>query len=201
MGDGYVADPIHIGPKGYELWGTLIGTKLKEIGWNRTDDYIDPIVNVDNDGPGKIIKKKSKEVGIFGQESTATIRIKSKTEDPVNGYNGIYGGYQRRYKDGSVIYLKQLSDVPVSDSASKFDIPHVVNGLHQVRYDQEGGPAGRLGFPISDKHCTAALACSVEDVDFECGSISDNHLDPIEHIHTNMHLGSKTCVGRLPIMQ
>ena len=127
--EGSIVDPIHIGPKGYELWGSLIGTKLKDIGWNRTDDYIDPIVNVDNDGPGKIIKKKSKEAGIFGQESTATIRILSYCEDKVNGY-GKYGGYQRRYKDGSVIYLRQLFDVPVSDSTTKFDIPHVVRSLH-----------------------------------------------------------------------
>lgn len=189
--EGSIVDPIHIGPKGYELWGTLIGTKLKDIGWNRTDDYIDPIVNVDNDGPGKIIKKKSKEVGIFGQESTYNIRIPSYCEDKVNGY-GKYGGYQRRYKDGSVIYLRQLLDVPVSDSTTKFDIPHVVRGLHQVRYDQEGGTIGTLGFPTSDKHCTAALACSVEDVDFECGAISDNHLDPIEHFHTNMTSGCIT---------
>jgi len=182
-----IGDPIHIGPKGYELWSTLIGTKLKELGWNRTDDYIDPIVNVDNDGPGKIIKKKSKDVGIFGQEATPTIRIKSKLEDSVNGY-GQYGGYMRRYKDGSAIYLSQLYDVPSADSGTKFGKPHVVTGLHQVRYDQLGGPTGKLGFPVTDKFCEA-LACSVETVGFECGSISDNHLDFVQHIHEVIKAG------------
>jgi hypothetical protein len=188
--DGSVVDPIHIGPKGYELWGGLIGTKLKQLGWNRTDDYIDPIVELDNDGPGKLIKKKSKAVGLFGKESGATERIKSRKEDPQNGYRDL-GGYKRRYQNGSVIYLRQLSDVPLPDSGNKFDKAYAIGGLLHQRYLNEGGPSGLLGFPLSDPY--SVHFGSIDKIDFECGYIDHNKMNILNPINTTVHYISQNC--------
>jgi len=44
---GLFQDLIHIGPKGYEIWGRVIGTKLKQLGWNKfptASDFPDPVL-------------------------------------------------------------------------------------------------------------------------------------------------------------
>jgi hypothetical protein len=188
-----VPDPLHIGPGGYELWGSIEGTWLKQKEWNRIPietDYPEPVVELDNDGPGKKIKRKALAIHWYGKETSLTKMIPKRAKDRVNGV-GVLGGYYRNYKGGR-IFLEQISDI-AGDSTSKFGEPFSVSGLLLDRYLQEGGPAGKLGFPVTDPYLT--WYNSIDRVDFQCGYIDHNQMNLLEPANTAIHITSTSCEG------
>ncbi len=191
VGFPFFQDFEHIGPGGYQLWGQVIGTKLKAIGWNKVpsnSDYPEPVIELDNDGPGKKIKKKAIAIGWYGKETSLTKIIPKKAADSVNGV-GTYGGYYRNYRGGR-IYLEQIGDLGV-DSNAKFGVPFSVSGLLLDRYIQEGGPAGKLGFPTTDQY--SVHFDSIDRAGFQCGYIDHNKMNILDPTNSYVHITSNSC--------
>lgn len=190
----FFQDFEHIGPAGYQLWGQIIGTKLKALGWNKVpsnSDYPDPVIELDNDGPGKKIKKKAITIGWNGKETSLTKMISKKVTGVRDGA-GTYGGYYRQYR-GGIIYLQQINDLATSSNGSKFGEPFSVSGLLLDRYIQEGGPAGNLGFPTTDPYMVHFN--SIDRAGFQCGYIDHNQMNILDPTNTSVTITSAACAA------
>lgn len=198
MGFPFFQDFEHIGPAGYQLWGEVIGTKLKALGWNKVpsnSDYPESVIELDNDGPGKKIKKKAIAIGWYGKETSRTKPIPKRFKDLIDGV-GRFGGYFRSYRDGR-IYLEQVGDLG-GDSNAKFGEPFSVSGLLLGRYLQEGGPSGKLGFPTTDPYMVHVN--SIDRAGFKCGYIDHNQMNILDPTNTTVHITSNSCQGTTPIV-
>jgi len=187
-----VPDIIHIGPAGYQLWGTIEGEWLKRKEWNRIPietDYPEPVINLDNDGPGKKIKRKALALNWHGKDTSQTQKIQNRETGGVNGV-GSFGGYFRTYRDG-VIFLQQNNDLVGGTSETKFGEPFSVSGTLLARYLQEGGPAGKLGFPITDPF--QIYFNSIDTINFQCGRIDHNIMNVLDLANADVHITSTAC--------
>lgn len=162
-------DAAHFGPLGYKLWSDTIASSLASKGWNReptSDELPEPIISLDNNGPGYKIKKKSKEVNLFGKEKDMIKTV----------WNNNHKGFYREYKDNNVIYLQQVKDyTPTADVSTLYGEPHHLHGIILDKYLELNGTEGDMGFPVSDVYCYHF--CSIDKVEFECGAIEHNKLD------------------------
>lgn len=185
---GKVKDPIHVGYNGYAHWASIIGNRLKTLGWNNLmtpDKMPEAVIELDNDGPLKKIKYKAKAVGVYTKEKKKLpTKIPSIYADSINGV-GAYGGYFQEYKDNSRIYLKQLATEGTAASDRFGDAFHI-GGRLLTRYLQEGGPKGSLGYPVTDMGCTHF--CTIDTIYFEKGRIDHNKLNLLEPENTYVHL-------------
>jgi len=162
-------DIIHIGPKGYALWGDLMGKELKKLGWNLSPSQseIDSAkidISFETFGPGSLIRKKSIEVGVFSTESGKLVKVTANSD---------FGGAYKEYANGSGIYVKQwAADAVDISNKEKFKQANYVSGGIYIKYKQLGGPTGSLGFPISDTQCWGPGAfCTTKVTFFENGHI------------------------------
>ncbi|HMV41869.1 MAG TPA: hypothetical protein PK079_10780 [Leptospiraceae bacterium] len=85
-----------------------------------------------------------------------------------------YGGYYREYTDGSGIYLKlYTSNTPENTANVKYQTGaiHLPNKVNSV-YRSNGGPEGKLGFPMTGTMCWGPGAfCNFKLTLFEKGFI------------------------------
>jgi hypothetical protein len=168
-GRGYW-DSIHIGPFGYQRWGTLIGSRIAQLGYNTTGNPNNIGIDVSlelNDAWG-IIRKASRNVGVIGMEATP----RGITVLPKN--NDSYGGYYRQYTDGSGIYLKlYTSNTPGVSPTEKYrsGAIHLSSKVNSV-YKSKGGAEGDFGFPVSSQMCWGpGIFCNYKLTLFEKGYI------------------------------
>ena len=162
-------DAIHIGPEGYKAWGILVGSKIAALGYTANGDpnYPDIDVSLEMNDAWGIIKKAARNIGIIGKESTP--RGVTVAATAIH-----YGGYFRNYTDGSSIYLKLYSsNTPGVPAHLKYrdgaiHLSKTINSL----YKSQGGPEGKLGFPIAGTRCWGPGAfCNYKLTLFEKGFI------------------------------
>ncbi|MCB1193682.1 MAG: hypothetical protein KDK90_24815 [Leptospiraceae bacterium] len=184
-------DIIHIGPHGYGLWGSLIGSKLVSLGWNKTtsaSEMPDPVVELDGGGPGKKIRQKSIAVNLFGKESGSLNAISSNW-DPYKGNK--YGGFYREYWNNDRIYIQQIANAaPGVQMKDLYGEAYHLYGVLLKKY-LEIGSMSVLGFPMSDV-LNVGPAGTLRRIYFECGYMTHNTLDSSNRENYSIG-GSEAC--------
>ncbi len=161
-------DGIHPSQTGNKFWGQQMAILMARGNWFTPNQGLDLSRAVfygdaELDTSSSVIDVEAMAQGISDDDILKSPLVK------------IMGGYKKDFPNYDMSIYNKKGD----DSA------YPVSGLHLVRYKQEGETSGRLGFPNGGIY--TEWYGTIVSQNFECGKIYDNHLDALQHFHTDVY--------------